>query len=120
MSRSILLQLARDSITEVFQAKRIIDKKALLNTHTLLNQKIPTTINIYLDNELRSSFSSKTNDKSLMEDIIYNAKKAAFENREFTPLTVSEYLKCEIELILNTPDGVMSQKDPAILSSEYK
>jgi hypothetical protein len=40
---------------------------------------------------------------------------SAFQDKNFTPLTTSEYLSCEIELLLNTPDGVMSEKDPAIL-----
>ena len=115
MSRSVLLQLTRDSIQEVFQAQRTIDRTALLNEHPLLNEKIATTVNIYLKNELRGSSTSKQATKSLLEDIIYNAKMSAFEDKNFTPLITSEYLSCEIELQLNTPDGVISEKDPAIL-----
>jgi AMMECR1 domain-containing protein len=114
-NRSVLLQLARDSIHEVYEAKRTIDKASLIKEHPLLNEKIATTVNIYLDNELRGTFSSEDANKSLIEDIVYNAKKSAFENKEFSPLTTSEYLSCEIELQLNTPDGVISEKDPAIL-----
>ncbi|NOR57404.1 MAG: AMMECR1 domain-containing protein [Sulfurimonas sp.] len=115
MSRSVLLQLARDSIQEVLEAKRTIDKPALLNEHPLLNEKIATTVNIYLKKELRGSFESKNATKSLLEDIVHNAKMSAFQDKNFTPLTTSEYLSCEIELLLNTPDGVMSEKDPAIV-----
>ena len=115
MSRSVLLQLARDSIQEVYEATRSINKPALLGEHPLLKQKIPTTVNIYLENELRGSFSSSNPSLTLLEDIIHNAKKSAFEDENFTPLLTSEYLHCEIELILNTPDGVISQKDPAII-----
>jgi AMMECR1 domain-containing protein len=115
MSRSVLLQLARDSIQEVFQAQRTIDKPALFNEHPLLKEKIATTVNIYLENELRGSYGSAEATKTLLEDIIFNAKKSAFEDKNFTPLTTSEYLSCEIELLLNTPDGVISEKDPAIL-----
>jgi len=115
MSRSVLLQLARDSIQEVLQAQRTIDKSTLLNEHPLLNEKIATTVNIYLNEELRGSCASTDATKSLLEDIVYNAKVSAFEDTNFTPLTTSEYLSCEIELLLNTPDGVMSEKDPAML-----
>jgi len=117
VSRSVLLQLARDSIAEVYEAKRMIDKAKLLEKYPLLNDNIATTINIYLDNKLRGSSLSKDNTKTLLEDIIYNAKKAVFEDENFTPLTTSEYLNSEIELILHTPDGVMSEKDPAILKN---
>jgi len=116
--RSVLLQLARDSIHEVFEAKRNIDKQALLIQHPLLNEKIATSVNIYLDDKLRGSYISKEASKTLIEDIIYNAKKSAFEDKSFKPLSTSEYLSCEIELKLITPDGVISEKDPAILRDE--
>jgi len=118
MSRSVLLQLARDSIQEVFQAQRTIDKSALLKEHPLLNEKIATTLNIYIEEELRGSYASADAIKTLLEDIIYNAKKSAFEDSNFTPLTTSEYLSCEIELLINTPDGIMSEKDSAILKNQ--
>ena len=115
MSRSVLLQLARDSIQEVLQAQRTIDKLSLLGKYPLLNEKITTTVNIYIGEKLRGSYSSKNTTKTLIEDIIFNAKKSAFEDRNFTPIKTSEYLNCEIELILNTPEGIMSEKDPPIL-----
>ena len=117
MARSVLLQLARDSIAEVFEAQRTIDKQALLNTHPLLNEKIATKINIYLEHELRGSSSSNVASLSLLDDIIYNAKKSAFQDKNFSPMTTSEYLSCEIELILSTPDGDISEKDLAILTT---
>ena len=113
--RSVLLQLARDSIQEVFQAKNFIDKTTLLEEHPLLHQNIHTTLNIYIDNELRGSSKSQTQPSSLLNEIITNAKKAAFEDSGFLALSTSEYLSCEIEIILETPDGIISEKDPAIL-----
>lgn len=117
MSRSVLLQLARDSIQEVLEANRTIDKQTLLQQHPLLNEKIATTVNIYLDSKLRGSASSNTPSNTLIEDIIRNAKVSAFEDKNFTPISTSEYLNCEIELILNTADGVISEKDSSILQT---
>lgn len=117
MSRSVLLQLTRDSIQEVLEAARTINKRKLLDEHPLLNDKIATTVNIYLNSKLRGSSSTKIPSFSLLEDIIRNAKIAAFEDKNFTPLTTSEYLHSEIELIITTPDGVMSEKDPSILKN---
>lgn len=118
MSRSVLLQLARDSIQEVLEAQRSIDKQTLLQEHPLLHEKIPVTVNIYLEEKLRGSSSS--DDNSLLENIIKSAKKSSFEDKNFTPLTTSEYLSSEIELLINTPDGAMSEKDPAILKTNPK
>ena len=115
-NRSVLLQLARDSIQEVLEANRTIQKAKLLEAHPLLNENIQTTVNIYLDNELRGSSSSNSNERSLLEDIIHNAKKSAFEDKNFNPISTSEYLSCEVELLLNTVDGILSEKDKAILN----
>jgi len=115
MSRSVLLQLARDSIQEVLEAHNSIDKAALLEEHPLLKQNIPTTVNIYIENELRGHWESTQPQHSLLQEIILNAKKAAFEDANFLPLSTSEYFHVEIEIILQTADGIISEKDPAIL-----
>ena len=113
MSRSILLQLARDSIAEVLEAKKTIDSQSLLSQHPLLNEIISATVNIYIDNELRGNCLKAEN--SLLYNIVIASKKAAFEDANFSPMTTSEYLHCEIEIILETQDGVMSERDKAIL-----
>jgi AMMECR1 domain-containing protein len=117
MSRSVLLQLARDSIEEVLQAQNSIDKQALLTQHPLLNEKVPTTVKLYIDGELRASCEQSSEQKSLLDEIIIKAKKAAFEDASSSPISTSEYLHCEIELTLETEDGVISERDPAILKS---
>lgn len=118
MSRSVLLQLARDSIAEVLEAQRTINIAALIEEHPLLTQKITTQVNLYLDNKLRGSASSDISNLSLIEDIIRNAKRSAFQDKNFTPISTSEYLSCEIELLLNTPDGIISEKDAPIIRSD--
>jgi uncharacterized protein len=115
MSRSVLLQLARDSIEEVLQTKSTINKEALLKEHPLLNQKIPTTVKLFIEDELRGFYASTDEIHTLLHEIIINTKKAAFENDSFSPITTSEYLACEIELTLQTPDGIISEKDKSIL-----
>lgn len=121
MARSVLLQLARDSIQEVLEAARTIDKKKLLQEYPLLGEHIASTVNIYLDSELRGSSSTRIPSYSLIEDIIKNAKKAAFEDKNFEPISTSEYLNSEIEIILVTPEGKISETDPSILkTTSYK
>ena len=119
MSRSVLLQLARDSIQEVFQAEKTIDRNTLLKEHPLLNEKIKVTLNILIDKELKGSYSVQNENASLLSNIIVAAKKAAFEDKSKGILTTSEYLHSEIELILDTPDGKISEIDPAILSTNF-
>jgi AMMECR1 domain-containing protein len=116
MSRSVLLQLARDSIAEVLEAQRTINRAALLEEHPLLGAQISSTVNIYLEHKLRGSAASDDASVSLLEGIVKNAKRAAFEDKNFKPISTSEYLDCEIEIVLETPDGVISQRDKSILS----
>ena len=115
MSRSVLLQLARDSIAEVLQAQRTIDKNSLLEEYPLLNEKIPTTVNLYIDNDLRGSSQTLDDSETLLAGIVKNAKKSAFEDKNFTPISTSEYLDCEVEILLSTPDGIIKERDSAIL-----
>ena len=115
MSRSILLQLAHDSIGEVFKAQRSIKREELLKEHPLLSQRVPTTLTIYFENRVRGSWSE--DNLPLVDAIVKCAKKAAFEDKNFTPLKTSEYLHSEIEVSLATDDGVITQKDAPILTS---
>ncbi|HIP20156.1 MAG TPA: AMMECR1 domain-containing protein [Sulfurimonas sp.] len=119
MSRSVLLQLARESIEEVFHAKVSIDRTALLKRHPLLNEKIQTTINLFINKEFKGTYATQNSKESLINNIILCAKKAAFEN-ETTILTTSEYLHCDIELLLDTPEGQISECDTAIIGNALK
>jgi hypothetical protein len=113
MSRSVLLQLARDSIQEVLEAQNTINKSELLQKHPLLSEPIATQVNIYLKEERKGY--NKQMQLPLIDAIIIASKKAAFENADKFILTTSNYLSCEIELILQTPEGTISERDPAIV-----
>ena len=110
MARSVLLQIARDAIEEVLQMQQKIDKDALLKEYILLKEPVVTTVKIYLNGELRGMHKD-SNNNSLLEAIINAARKAAFEDTNFTPLLVSQYLRCEIEIILETDKGEIREKD---------
>jgi len=114
MSRSVLLQLARDSIQEVLEAQRTIKKDELLTQHPLLSQTITTQVNIYIDQKLKSTY--KAEQLALIDAIIIASKRAGFESQDGFILTTSAYLHCEIELVLETEEGVISERDPAIIS----
>jgi len=117
MGRSVLLQLARDSIHEVYEARRTIERETLLQKHPLLGENIAITVNIYdKDEELRGS--AHIEDATLLDNIVLGAKKAVFEDTNFSPIVTSEYLECVVELILHTPEGVMSERDTPLLKEK--
>lgn len=116
MSQSVLLTIARASIEEVLQAQNSIDRNDLLENYPILREPIATQIILYLDNKVRGSAQSEVPQRSLLEDIIHNAKIAAFQDENFDPLVTSEYLHTTIKLILFTADGELSHQSEAILS----
>ena len=117
MGSSLLLKLARDSMLEVYQAKRIIDKEKLLQEHPILATPMACQVTIYLDEKPYSSYKSQA-DAKLIENIILAAKKAAFEADTEHILTSTQYLHAEIELTLFTPDGAISERDKPILNEK--
>lgn len=117
MSQSVLLTIARASIEEVLQAQNNIDRNDLLANYPILAEPISTQITLYLDNKIRGNAKSETPQRSLLEDIIHNAKVAAFQDENFDPLVTSEYLHTTIKLTLFTADGELSHQSEAILKA---
>lgn len=115
MSQSVLLSIARRSIEEVLQAENTIDRAQLLEQYPILGETVATQVNLYVGNELRGSAKSDRSDRPLLDDIIHNAKVAAFEDENFSPLVTSEYLRASVELILFSADGPLCHRDTPIL-----
>lgn len=116
MSQSVLLTIARASIEEVLQAQNSINRAELLESYPILSQPIECEITLYLDNKLRGSARTEKLEHSLLEEIIRNAKIAAFQDENFDPLITSEYLHTTIKLTLFTADGELSHQSGPILS----
>lgn len=115
MSQLVLLSIARRSIEEVLQAENTIDRAQLLEQYPILGETVATQVNLYVGNELRGSAKSARSDRPLLDDIIHNAKVAAFEDENFSPLVTSEYLRASVELILFSADGPLCHRDTPIL-----
>jgi uncharacterized protein len=115
MSQSVLLTIARASIEEVLQGQNSINRAELLEQYPILHQPMATQITLYLGSKIRGVSKSRTSERSLLEDIIYNAKVAAFQDENFDPLVTSEYLHATIQLTLYSPDGELSHQSEPIL-----
>jgi len=120
VSQSLLLKIARESITEVFEAQNIIDREALLKDYPILNEPLAAFVSLYINKELRGESGFVKAKSSLLEEIIYHAKTAAFQDKNFEPLKVSEYLQTEIELSLLTPLEEVFYQDINDLASKIR
>lgn len=117
MSQSVLLNIARSSIQEVLQAQLSINRTELLEAYPQLEEIVATQVTLYLNDNVRGSSQSETPGHTLLEDIILNAKRAAFQDPSFIPISTSEYLHTSIELTLFTADGPISHRDEPILKA---
>ena len=117
MADSVLLKLVRNSMLEVLQAEKIIDKEKLTQAHPILETPLNCKVAVLLQERQKSSYTTQTN-SSLLENIIIAAKKAAFEDPTSSPLTTSEFLHAQMELTIYTQEGSICERDEPILQED--
>lgn len=96
----------RASLEEFLTNKTIPDFTHLSNKYPFLNEEAASfvTFNLASTGHLRGCIGSLTPHRSLLQDIVVNAIRAATEDTRFKPLTVSELADVKIEIsILETP-----------------
>ncbi len=107
----ILLELARLAIYEELTGKKLIDKQAYIEKYPALakEQAVFVTLNKVAGNResLRGCIGSILPVRPLIDDVIYNAKAAAFNDPRFPPLTLPEFDEIKIEIsLLSIPQKV--------------
>ena len=86
-----LINIAGDAIREVLENRRIIDRDKLLQEHPELRRETATFVTLELNHNLRGCIGSLVARRSLLDDIVANAKAAAFEDPRFLPLSRAEF-----------------------------
>ncbi|MHC3994730.1 AmmeMemoRadiSam system protein A [Thiomicrolovo sp. ZZH C-3] len=106
--QDILLKLARAAIEEKFGKPFSFSKEILLEQFPQLAEERATFVTINIDGDsLRGCIGSLLPHATLYDDVIYNAKAAAFSDKRFFPLSESEYPYCSIEVsLLSLPEEV--------------
>ncbi len=105
--RDVLLKIARDSINEELTHKKLIDKKELLEKYPKLAEERAVFVTITKNESLRGCIGSIVPRRSLLDDLIENAKSSAFADPRFNSLSEEEFNKIKIEVsILTIPEEV--------------
>jgi hypothetical protein len=86
-----------------------------LAEHPVLSNVLEVCVNVYVDNELRSSAKTIS---SVIDGIIYCAKKAVFEPKNQPLLKLSEYFSCEIEVVLTSDEHSIRHRDKPIIQEK--
>jgi len=108
--KNILLQIARDTIQGEFNGKQI-DKSSLLEKYPELGKNGAVFVTLKENNNLRGCIGSIVAHTTLLEDVIHNAKAAAFNDPRFSPLSQSELKKIKLEVSLLTPPQKVNYAD---------
>lgn len=104
--KRILLQIARKSIEEEFGKTTVNFNQDFPET---LNLKCGVFVTLSIDDELRGCIGYIIGDKPLYELVYIVAKKSAFEDPRFYPLTEEELDEIEIEIsVLSPPKRIQS------------
>ena len=109
--KKILLKIARASILEEFEGKKLINRDELIKEYPFLNEERATFVTLKIDGNLRGCIGSILPRMALIDDVIYNAKQAAFADPRFPPLTPEEYEKIHIEVSILTIPKKLEYED---------
>lgn len=102
---NLLLELASKSIASDFDSNITFDKEKLLQEYVFLNEQRACFVTLTLNGKLRGCIGSLIAHRSLLEDILHNAKQAAFADFRFNRLTKEEFENTKIEIsILSVPE----------------
>ena len=104
----VIISIAKQSIRDGFTHTQSIDKTALLKQYPNFQTLGATFVTLTLEGSLRGCIGSLIAHRPLLDDVISNAKAAAFEDPRFYPLSQEEFEKVSIEVsLLSAPEPVL-------------
>ncbi len=115
---TILLKIAKQSIIDSLNGQNTIDKNALLEKFPELDEQRATFVTLNKNGNLRGCIGSLVAHRTLLEDIISNAKSAAFNDPRFKPLQAEEFNQIDVELSILSVPKLLKYDDVADLKSK--
>lgn len=116
--QKLILQLAAQAIRERLEGISLIDTHALLAKYPELSKPQATFVTLTLDGRLRGCIGSLSAHRPFLEDVISNAKAAAFDDPRFYPLSLEEFLHVKIEISLLSEPKPLLYTDTEDLKSK--
>ena len=120
--KEVLLKLARAAIAESFGIDYGVDMEALRRANPWLEEKGAAFVTLNKKNSgaLRGCIGSIVAHRKLYDDIVSNAKSAAFHDPRFVALTPEEFNDITIEVSLLTNPKPLPYSSPADLKSKLR
>jgi hypothetical protein len=113
MDKKYLIKIAHDAILEELQGSVMINKAELYKQYPQLKKRGAAFVTLELDKNLRGCIGSLIAHRTLLDDIVANAKAAAFKDTRFRPLSQKEfdYRGFSIEVSLLSEPKALNYKD---------
>lgn len=105
--QKLLLQIAKNAIDEELTNKKLIDRERILKKYPELSKDGAIFVTITKNENLRGCKGSIIPTRSLLDDLIKNAKSSAFKDSRFKPLREDEFNQIKLKIsILTLPREV--------------
>lgn len=111
MKEEILLEIARTAINSEFHDEVTVEKEKLLKEYPFLAEQRASFVTLTRDCRLRGCIGSLQASRSLIDDVVANAKSAAFADPRFVALTEKEFEDVDIEISLLTKPEKLEYED---------
>ena len=118
--KKAILKIAKEAIKEEFTGTSTIDREALIREFPQLAQNGAAFVTLNENHALRGCIGSIIAHQPLIDDIIHNAKAAAFSDPRFRPLSEEELDKIEIEVSLLSEPRPLAYTDTDDLRSKIR
>ena len=110
MNGSLYLMIAREAILSSFQHTEL-DVEGLKKNYPELSHPGATFVTLTENNRLRGWIGSLVAHRTLIDDLISNARSAAFRDPRFGPLSPEEIDQIRVEVSLLTPPQKLDYKN---------
>jgi len=111
MDKEVIKKIAYEAIKNSFENKNIESKEEILKSNPELNQPKATFVTLKKDGKLRGCIGSLIAHQPFFDDLVKNAKSAAFNDPRFPPLTKEELDKIDLEVSILTEPKLVEYSD---------
>jgi len=120
MDKQIAIRIAKDAIMEELTGLSLVDRGKLLENYPWLREMGAVFVTLNKGGQLRGCIGSVVAHRDLVDDLIINAKAAAFNDPRFQPLRTEELEDLEIEISLLSTPRTLGYSDRADLKSKIR
>ncbi|MGB5964828.1 MAG: AmmeMemoRadiSam system protein A [Sulfurimonadaceae bacterium] len=118
--KHIYLDIAKEAIEDTLYDRDTINRENILERYPELAQKGATFVTLNLYGGLRGCIGSLVAHRPLLDDLIDNARSAAFRDPRFLPLSLTELEEVEIEVSLLSAPKLLEYSSTADLRTKVR